>query len=146
MSEVFRAKFEGREHPGALVIQCSDPRYQSHFQQFLHEKCGLDNYALVAVPGGPQFLTLVEYLPKFGWVGWRWVKFMLDATKPPRAILISHEDCRWYQDSRFLKPLAGIHASDLKLVRDAFKERFPEIAVETYLARRDGDHVVFESI
>src|ERR1700676_1988249 len=79
-----------------LVIHCSDPRYQPHFQEFLQTGLGLAHYALIAVPGGPHCLTLSDYLPKFAWAGWRWVKVMERVAQPERIILIAHDDCRWY--------------------------------------------------
>ena len=85
-----------------IVVHCSDARFQPHFQDFLKQGLGVERYLLLAVPGGPQFLTLTEYLPKFSWVGWRWLKFLADLSKPRRVILIGHGDCRWYLHSRFL--------------------------------------------
>src|SRR5512136_1026520 len=111
-----------------LVVHCSDPRYQPHFQDFLKAGLGVKSYGLIAVPGGPQFLTLAEYLPKFSWVGWRWMKFLVDLSKPRRIILIGHDDCRWYHDSRFLRPREGVadrQLADLRQVRAQFAERFP---------------------
>lgn len=147
MSAVYRTEFVPREQADTLVIHCSDPKYQAHFQEFLHKHVGLDSYELIAVPGGPQFLTLADYLPKFSWAGWRWVKFLVDVAHPSRAILIAHENCRWYRDMRFglgpeeqrIRP-----ARDLTKVRREFRERFPGIAVECYTARLDGGHVLFE--
>jgi hypothetical protein len=132
-----------------VVVHCSDPRYQPHFQEFLRKRLGLDRYALVAVPGGPQFLTLAEYLPKFSWVGWRWMKFLVDLSKPRRVVLIAHDDCRWYRDARFfhLHPDVGDRQrADLKQVRAAFAERFPGVAIDGFFARLDGDEAVFESV
>ena len=131
-----------------LVVHCSDPRFQPHFQQFLEKALKLDHYALVAVPGGAQFLTLAEYLPKFSWAGWRWTKFLVDVAKPRRVILIAHDDCRWYQDMRF-----WLHGditrekqmADLDRVRRDFTARFSGIRIETYYARLDGQQAVFES-
>jgi hypothetical protein len=129
-----------------LVIHCSDPRYQAHFQEFLHRRLALDSYELIAVPGGPQFLTLLDYLPKFSWVGWRWVKFLVDVAQPKEVILIAHEDCRWYRDSRFALlagDARGRALADLRSVRAAVIERF-RLPVRLYFARLTGQHVVFE--
>lgn len=141
----------GPVHPSAesdvVVVHCSDPRYQPHFHQFLTAGLGLERYALVAVPGGPQFLTLAEYLPKFSWVGWRWMKFLVDLSKPRRVVLIAHDDCRWYHDSRFFHPHLTVgdrQLADLRQVRAAFAERFPGVAIDVYFARLDGDQAVFE--
>ena len=134
---------------GVLVVHCSDPRYQPHFQEFLRQCLGLDHYALIAVPGGAQFLTLVDYLPKFSWAGWRWLKFMADVVAVQRIILIAHDDCRWYQDMRF-----GLHstnlgerqAADLRRVRAACQERFKNVQVDLYHARPEDGRVVFSSL
>jgi hypothetical protein len=132
-----------------VAVHCSDPRYQPHFQDFLKRGLGLSSYALVVVPGGPQFLTLAEYLPKFSWVGWRWMKFLVDLSKPRRVILIGHDDCRWYLDSRFLHAHAGSgerQMADLRGLRSQFAERFPTVTVETYFAKLDGDQAAFDRV
>ena len=130
------------ESAGVVVIHCSDPRYQPHFQDFLRRNLGISNYALIAVPGGAQFLTLVDYLPKFSWVGWRWVKFVVDLTKPRRIILIGHDDCRWYLDLRFGHDPARLRekvTADLHRARSAITERFSGASVELYWARLEPD-------
>ena len=146
MSDVYRTRFVSGEHAGALVIHCSDPTFQPHFQEFLREHLGLDHYALLAVPGGSQLLTLVEYLPKFGWAGWRWIKFLVDVARPTRVILLTHENCLWYRDSRFSHSSPEQQHTDLVKVRAEFAERFPGIAVELYAARHDGGHVAFSRL
>ncbi|MBE3071345.1 MAG: hypothetical protein IMZ67_00085 [Acidobacteria bacterium] len=132
-----------------IVVHCSDARYQPHVQEFLRRGLGLERYSLLAVPGGPQFLTLAEYLPKFSWVGWRWMKFLVNLSRPRRVILIGHDDCRWYLDARFLPSRERIgerQLADLRQVRAAFVERFPAVAVEAYFARLDGDAAVFDAL
>jgi len=149
MPEVYRTAFAARQEPDTLVIHCSDPHYQRHIQEFLEQHLGLESYELIAVPGGPHFLTLVDYLPKFSWAGWRWVKFLVDVAKPRRAILIGHQDCRWYRDGRFWQHNANLRehqVQDLERVQAGIAERFPGIAVQLYFARLEGEHVVFESV
>ena len=145
--EVYRTKFELRAVPDTLVIHCSDPTFQAHFQEFLHDHLKLESYALLAVPGGPQFLTLTDYLPKYAWVGWRWTKFLFDVANPARVVLIAHEECRWYEDSRFAHLGLGDRAHkhlDLARVSQELRSRFPNLHVDAYLARLDSGHVVFE--
>jgi hypothetical protein len=138
------------EAAGTVVIHCSDPRYQPHFQDFLRNGLGVPNYALIAVPGGAQFLTLVDYLPKFSWVGWRWVKFVVDLTKPRRIILIGHEDCRWYLDFRFGQDPARLREKiedDMRRARSTIRERFGSAAaVELYWARLEDSCAAFDPI
>jgi hypothetical protein len=132
---------------GVLVIHCSDPRYQAPFHEFVRNELGLDKYALLAVPGGPQFLTLGEYLPKFAWAGWRWVKFLGDLGNSARIILIAHEDCRWYLDGRFGPAPANLREKqirDMRRVCAALRERFGEVGIELYYARKEQGRAVFE--
>jgi hypothetical protein len=148
-ADLYRAQFEEAEMPGTLVIHCSDPRFQPHFQRFLRDSLGLDHYALLAVPGGAHCLTLTEYLPKFSWTGWRWVKFVFDIAKASRLILIAHDECRWYQDLRFSHLGSGGRdhsVRDLAVAKSALHDRFPGISVESYFARLDGADVVFEKL
>ncbi len=133
---------------GVLVIHCSDPRYQDAFHDFLHNQLRLERYALLAVPGGPQFLTAIEYLPKFGWAGWRWVKFLGKLGTTGRVILIAHDDCRWYHDM-----CIGLGGSvrdrqlgDMRAVSLDLKERAGTANVETYYARLDNGKARFERL
>lgn len=135
-------------HGGVVVIHCSDPRYQPHFQDFLRHGLSVSRYALLAIPGGAQTLTLVDYLPKFAWSGWRWMKFLVNLTRPERVIVISHDDCRWYLDNRFAD---AAHArerqlEDLRRVRDGLAERFGVTHVELYYATMEGEQVAFAAV
>jgi hypothetical protein len=137
----------GSPEADVIAIHCSDPRYQPHFQQFLNTALGLGRYGLVAVPGGPQVLTLTDYLPKFSWAGWRWLKFLVDLARPRRIVLIAHDDCRWYRG--FLHPAETAPArqqDDLRRVRRLLQERFDRVHVELYFARLEGDEAVFEEV
>ncbi len=135
---------------GALVVHCSDPRYQPHFQDFVRRGLGIDHYALLAVPGGAHFLTLTEYLPKFSWAGWHWLKFFEQVAHPNRIVLIAHDDCRWYHDARFapLYPgrMADHQRDDLHKVRTALLERFPHVTVDAWFGRLVGDCAEFEEV
>ena len=143
------ARHESKEESRVLVIYCSDSRYQPHFQEFLQRGLGIEQYALVAVPGGPQFLTLAEYLPKFGWAGWRWVKFMMRLDQPERVILIAHEDCQWYRHLRFgseAAPIREKQLEDLRHVRLALLDRFGKDGVELYYSTLQDGRAAFERL
>ena len=131
--------------PQALVIYCSAARYQQHFAEFLVDGLNLEDYSLIAIPGGVQVLTLLDYLPKFSWAGWRWAKFLVDADEPARAILIGHEDCRWYKYLFAPKSSKERITSDLRRAAEELHERFPRLRVELYFARTDAHgHIVFD--
>jgi hypothetical protein len=129
--------------PAALVIHCGDHRLQGAFNEFLNKKLGLGgNYDLMVVPGGPQSLTLAEYLPKFSWASWRWFRFFVENHEISRLILIQHQDCAWYRNL----PL-HLHSSheprerqeeDLRRIGQALKKDFPELKLELYFAGWDS--------
>lgn len=130
---------------GVLVIHCSDPRYQAPFHDFLRNQLKLSRYALLAVPGGPQFLGATELLPKFNWAGWRWVKFLGKLGNTDRVILIAHDDCRWYADAL---QAAGRERQlkDLREVADGLRERFSPVKVELYFARLTDAGAAFDAV
>lgn len=123
--------------PDVLVVHCGDHRIQAGLYEFLNQSLNLgQNYDLLSLPGGPQCLTLVEYLPKFSWASWKWFRFLAEAHELKRMILIAHQDCAWYK----WLPL-HLHASpeprarqeeDLLRARQAVRKDFPELSVELY--------------
>ena len=127
-----------------LVVHCSDHRFLAGIHEFLD--CGLNlnqNYDLLVIPGGPQSLTLVEYLPKFSWAGWKWFRYLVETHELRRLVLIAHQDCVWYRSLPF-----HLHASrdprqrqeqDLRRVRRALANDFPYLGVELYYAGWDAD-------
>ncbi|MGC9972180.1 MAG: hypothetical protein ABSE56_16495 [Bryobacteraceae bacterium] len=134
---------------GVLVIHCSDPRYQTAFRDFVRIQLGVERYALLAVPGGPQLLAPSEDLPKFPWVGWQWVRFLGKLGHAARVILIAHDDCQWYQDARFAPAPANLRArqiQDLGEVSARLRERFGDAKIERYYIRLEGEGAVFESV
>ena len=138
--------------PEALVVHCGDHRFQAAFNEFLNKDLGLGgNYDRIVVPGGPQSLTLAEYLPKFSWASWRWFRFFVENHEIGRLILIQHQDCAWYKSL----PLY-LHSSpeprqrqeeDLRRIRQVLKKDFPEVKTELYFARwDDGERIVVDFI
>lgn len=150
MAEIYRTAFlESKAESAALVIHCSDPRYQPHFQEFLADGLGLRHYGLVAIPGGLQLLTMVDYLPKYSWAGWRWIKFMMNLSQPNQVILIAHEDCRWYLDPRFGYDPTSIETrqvNDLEQVRRSMIQRFGPRRVDLYYARLESGRAAFQAL
>ena len=105
----------------------------------------LQDWSLIAIPGGVQVLTLLEYLPKFSWAGWRWAKFLVEADQPPRAILIGHEGCRGYKHLFAPGAPDARITGDLRRVATGLQERYPRLRVEVYFAHTDAQgHLVFD--
>jgi hypothetical protein len=135
-----------------LVVHCSDHRFQAGIREFLDQGLKLnENYDLLIMPGGPQCLTLVEYLPKFAWAGGRWFRYLVENHELKRLILIAHQDCGWYKSL----PL-HLHSSaeprqrqeeDLRRAHHSILKDSPELHVELYFAGWDAnDRVYIDSI
>ncbi len=140
------------ERAEALVVHCSDNRFQAAVQEFLNSHLQLDgNYDVLAIPGGPQCLTLVEYLPKFSWAIGRWFRFLIEKHELKRLILIAHQDCGWYRELPF--HLFGStdprtrQEDDLRHARRHLAAQFPRVRVDLYYVAWDADsRVTIESV
>ena len=134
-------------HADTLVVHCSDHRFQAALSEFLNKSLDLKgNYDLLALPGGPQCLTLVEYMPKYAWALTKWVRFLIDAHELNRMVLITHQDCGWYKQLPF--HLFGSsdprqrQEDDLRRVRSAMAKDFPHLRVDLYFAGWDNSNQV----
>jgi hypothetical protein len=122
-----------------LLIHCSDHRLAHACEKFVEEELKVPEYDLVSVPGGPQFLRAMEYLPKFAWAGRRWLNFLVESHSIRRVILVAHQDCGWY------KKMHGDHDShedrqkdDLRHAAADLREWLPSLRVEAFFASLDG--------
>jgi hypothetical protein len=135
-----------------LAVHCGDYRFQGAFYEFLNRTLGLnENYDLIVIPGGPLSLTLSEYLPKFSWASWKWLRFFVEKHGIRRLILIQHQDCAWYRTMPthlFASPeLRQRQEQDLRHVKSTMTQAFPNLAVELYYAGWDGaDRITIDSI
>lgn len=150
MNEVFRTFAISQRTAGSVIaVHCSDPRFQPHFQDFLRKGLGLRNYALLAVPGGPQLLAPPDSMPHMEDAGWPWMEFMMDLTHTERVILITHSDCRWYVGTYPDAEPARVQQQqllDLERVQRNLSRRFPSLRAELYYASLEGSDVNFQQI
>ncbi len=140
-----------------LLVACSGHAFLPYVREFLEAQLHLPegSYDLLAVPGGPQFMALSEYLPKFAWAGQRWVSFAIDKLKVRHIILVAHEDCTWYADERFVpallhrlghgdRTMKERQVDDLKGAAASLRALAPVAAVEAYFAEKSADgHLTF---
>jgi hypothetical protein len=135
-----------------LVIHCGDYRFQSAFREFLAQTLALEGKCdLMVIPGGPLSLTLAEYLPKFSWSSWKWLRFFVEHHEIRRLILIQHQDCGFYKTMPH-----HLHSStdprkrqeqDLRRAAVALKKDLPNLAVELFYAGLDAaDRIHIEQV
>jgi hypothetical protein len=149
--------------PEAVVIHCSDPRFQAAFEQFIATELGLakGNYIPIVVGGGASVLGHPEQLPKeFKFLKERLELYRSVFPTVRRVVLINHENCHYY-DSLKVRALShlGPHLKaaveqaheDLSLVSRVFQHLLSHLGytMELYYARfADAEHsrVVFEKL
>jgi len=141
-SYVSSSKVE-RAGTDVLVVHCSSSRFQAGLHDFLNQGLNLrSNYDLLVIPGGPQCLTLIEYLPKFSWAGWKWFRFLVETHELKRLILIAHQDCSWYKDLPLHLHTASDarqrQEEDLHRAKAKLTKEFPHLRVELYYAAWDS--------
>jgi hypothetical protein len=135
--------------PEAIVVYCSDPRFQTAFDQFIQKELGLakGQFMPLIIGGGAGVLGHPEQLPKeFKFLKERFELYREVFPSLRRVVLINHEDCRYYEYLKnkllgFLGPrfvISPEHArDDLALVSKAFKHLLPHLGftVEFFYAR-----------
>ena len=151
---VYRAHATVHPAPAeTLVICCSASQYLPATLEFVHAHLGLaeGQYFLFAVPGGAQLVLASEYLPKFAWVGQRWMKFFSERLPIRRIVVIGHDECVWYATSHavpaFLHTVMGTSAAprereDMTRIAATLRELHPGATVEAYFAAKGSDGAV----
>ena len=150
------------EHAEAVVVYCSDPRFQGAFEEFVEKELGLarGTFVPIVVAGGGGVLARPHELPK----EFKFIKERLELARDNfpsirRVILIGHEDCRYYESlrSRLLGILGAKAAAlvaprgDLSAVAKLFQQLLAHLGmtVEMYYAKfADEGHtrVEFEKV
>lgn len=130
-----------------LVVYCSDGRFARACDEFVEQTLKIADYDVLAVPGGPQFLCALEYLPKLRWAGRRWLDYLVEGHLLERMVLISHQDCGWY------RRLHGSHddqaarqLDDLRRARADLLETLPHLRVEAYFVNVQDGKVSFTKV
>jgi hypothetical protein len=141
---VYRTKSRRRTAANeAVVIHCSDHRFQGAFHEFLTEGLNLRTYALLAIPGGGHFASAEMYMPKFVKVGMQNLGFLVKRTGARRLVIFGHDDCLFFKEQlEFLYAdgeLDQKQFANLVKARSVFRERFPKVGVEIYFADGLGE-------
>jgi hypothetical protein len=135
--------------PEAVVVYCSDPRFQPAFEQFIARELGLGKgqYIPLVIGGGAGVLAHPEKLPKdFKFVKDR-IEFLREHySSIKRIILINHEDCMYYRQVaekllRFLPHLGLSPEHDMAAVQAVFRSVLAHLnlSVELYYAQFADD-------
>ena len=75
--------------PQALVIHCSDPRFQRAFREFITDELGISNYIPIVIGGGVHAMVMKTHLPENFENLWEQIDFFLKETKLKQVIIIN---------------------------------------------------------
>jgi predicted metallo-beta-lactamase superfamily hydrolase len=127
--------------PEAVVIHCSDYRFQAAIRTFLGT-ITTHSFDVLVIPGGPHFAAAHYFLPKQHTVGKQHIKFLVEFHQLKRLILIDHADCGFFKHY-----LSHFHAeptpnekqtANLKKACAIIQEWFPTLLVDAYFAEVHG--------
>ena len=152
-----------KEDPGAIVIHCSDPRFQGAFQAFIAKNLSLNpgEYVPMIIPGSIAFLggNISMFMPKNWKALMDHLKDALDQFKgrEVRIVLINHEGCSEYgkivgKAKKIMSALPDVierQIQDLGTVAKVIEKLSGQFGVncqiELYMARVEEDgEVVFD--
>ncbi len=133
--------FQDRTQPDAIVVHCSDHRFQEAFRLFVKDELKIESPAPIVIPGSISSVGLELVMPKHAKALKDYVEFMVEHGKAARLVLINHEDCKMYEKLRSYFHLALLQQQthDLLLAVQFFKKFLPHwLAVEVYMARLEA--------
>lgn len=108
----------------AIVATCIDFRLQEAINNWISKNFAVKTFDRVALAGGVRNLDTI--------LGQIDIAVRLHHIK--KVILINHEDCGAYGEESTPQK----HAQDLTNAKTRIKEKYPDLAVETYYLHLDG--------
>ncbi|MBN1326039.1 hypothetical protein JW977_03635 [Candidatus Falkowbacteria bacterium] len=138
----------------AIIVHCSDPRFQEAFKSFVKNELKIQHPAYIVVPGSVSSVGAELFAPKHLKTLKDQIEFMLKHAKQPRLIIINHDDCQMYGKIHNLVckkiSISEHQINDLKKAVELFKKYVPAANnIEIFMARLDQSQpkkVFFEKI
>lgn len=124
----------------AYVVRCTDNRFWSIFKHFI-KHLGFGDIDTASPPGGAKVFASPGK-EEDREVALEKIRLLMPVHHIRRVILFTHTDCAAYGglsrfDSNEEKEFE-FHSSELKKAAGVIRERFPELAVETYFIDHKG--------
>ena len=128
----------------AAAVYCSDGRFGEQFDDFLHNALRLPRYDRLAIPGGAACLAsrFTTYHEEEAAI--EQLRFLIDAHRLERLILIAHQDCAFYTERLRVPPsqLESQQREDLQAAVERVVGLFRGISVEAFFARKWSDETI----
>jgi hypothetical protein len=135
------------ERIGALALYCSDGRWGEAFDEFCHRHLGIPRYDRWAVVGGPSWVAAPQHELMVRTARIQ-LDFLVKVHELERIVLITHYGCAWYGQMLQKTPdeCLGEQTRDVVAAAATLGQWYPGIAVEGYLAMRQGEWLSFHRI
>jgi hypothetical protein len=135
------------ERIGALALYCSDGRWGEAFDEFCHRHLCIPRYDRWAVVGGPAWVAAPQHELMVRTARIQ-LDFMVQVHELERIVLITHYGCAWYGYMLKKTPdeCVAEQMRDVRAAATTLREWYPGIAVEGYLAMRQGEWMSFHRI
>lgn len=133
------------ESPDAVVIHCSDARFQEAFRNYIAD-LGIKYPAPIIIPGGVHDLISPARIKAARSLKEQ-IEFMVKHGGVNRVIIIGHENCQW--ENRW-QVLITLHLNDYThLLKEAFKllERKIGVSIQYHYAMiEEGGSITFKQL
>lgn len=133
---------------GALAVYCSDGRWGEAFDEFCHRHLNIPRYDRWAVAGGPACLVPREHNRDFCRNTWEQLDLLARVHQLDRIVLIAHYGCAFYAETlqQPAEKCLAAQLDDLRTGKEALRDWFKNMKVETYLAMRHDYQVSFHEV
>lgn len=132
----------------AAALYCSDGRVCQQYDDFLLNGLKLPRYDRVVLPGGPASLAgySAARIQQAGVLDE--LKFLVDAHKLQRIVLIQHEDCAFYAArlKASAESLVSLQKADLVRAKYMIEQTIGKLEVLGYYAHKTKNGVAFEHV
>jgi hypothetical protein len=135
------------EEADAIVVHCSDPRFQKAFRMFLARDLNIKEPIPIIIPGGVYDLVSPARI-KAARQLMQQLEFLIKENRVQRIVFLHHEDCQWSNKwsalvSRFFDRDIGKH---LFGAGEKLLEKRLDLEIEVYIAAIKDNRVVFERV
>lgn len=131
------------EHAGVLLLSCMDYRLLDDIVRYMDGRKLTNGYDQITLAGASLGATTSVY-PAWGQTFWAHLQLALDLHRIEKLIILDHRDCGVYRlifgHDYAADPTreTEIHTLQLRELRAAVDERYPNLPVELLLMSLDG--------
>jgi len=132
----------------AVAVYCSDGRFGEQVDDLLQNGLQLPQYDRLVVPGGSACLASHFQTYREEEAVLAQLRFLIEAHRLERVVLIAHEDCAYYTERLHISglQLETRQREDMEKVVSRVRGLAHGLTVVAYFARKQGDRICFEPL